>query len=381
MSEVSFEEVMDSISDGTDLPVDGQPTPEAEERVTPEDSVKDDDTKPVGEPESEAKDEEKDPPEEAPPEDKPADKEESEEKPESKDEEKPPKEEKETPPEEVTFEVDGEQVTLAQIKAWRKEAEDGGLRLDDYTRKTQSASEARTKALEMQESNATLAEEISKDPGLQKLLAARPESLQYLMRDPAGTRSMIGNPAAVEQFWGAMDAINDNPLLAEKFRGTPEPSEAEALLREENEVKNVKAIVGTLDMTIDAAAKEFFPQVDPEKVKSYVASLSGMPENPTHQDWVSGADRLYHLFFKTVDGQAELNPQLLEVEFARLQSQVGKASEEAPPAEEVNEHNEAVDRQLKAEEPPPKTPDGAPPVAEPEKPVQYKDFQEALADI
>jgi len=358
---VDFNDIMDAIQDGTDL--EGQPDAKAEERVTPEDSLEE--TKPVGEPESEVKVEEE-APEGTPPEDAA----------EGTEEEPVP----DTEATEPTFQLGEEQVTLSQIQKWRKEAEDGGLRLSDYTRKTTEASEVKRKALALQQSTATLADDIAKDPSLTKFLSARPDALGYLMKDPEATRSLLGNPKGVEDFWGAFDAIKDNPILAEKFLQS-EPTEAEAMIREQSEADNVNAIVGTLDMTIDAAAEKFFPQVDPEEVKAYVASLAGMPPEPTHQDWVKGADRLYHLFFRTVDGKAELVPQLLELEFARLQARAGKSPEGASPLEKVDEHNAAVDRQLSSEAPPPKTPGGKPPVAEPEPPRQYKDFQEILRDI
>lgn len=364
----TFQDVLSNLGHGSPLNL------EPEERVTPEEDPEE--GNPVGEPESEGEgktEEEEQPTEPTPPKGKP-EKEpkesEGEEEPEADPAEEEPTEEPEEKPDTVI--IDGVEVTLEQLKEWR----DQGLMLDDYTRKTMEVSNQRKELLQEKKDFQTLAQDIADDPHLKQFVAAHPEALGHLLSRPKAARGLIGNAKGVEEFWKEYEVIVDNPNIAQKLLDAPD--EAEEELREVTERDSCAKVIGTLDQFIEFIGNEAYPEVDSNAVKEYVISLSGVPDEPTHDDVVAGTTRLYGLFFRqNEDGSPYIDHSLIEREYMRLASANVPAPKDEPEVD-VEEHNKNIDAQLQTGEKPPKTPDGAPPAARGERPEIPDDFQGIL---
>ena len=306
---------------------------------------------------------------------------------ETKDEEEQADEKKEEEEEaEPTFDVDGETVTLSQLREWR----DSGLRLEDYTRKTMDASRERKEFLKKWEARESLASDIASDPGLQQFLAARPEALANLMANPEEARRLIGNPKAVQEFWADYDIIKKNPRLAAKVaRDGSDESEATAELRKAQEQESMETIIGTLEQFVEAVGNhELYEDLGEEaqmEVLRYIAGLSQVPENATHEQLWDGVSKLFNLFFVKQGDEWSIDHRLIQGEFERIKAAKGAArnekKEEEPEEDEIQEHNKRVDRQLKDEKRPPKTPDGQPPATEQDAPRIPDSFHGILREL
>ncbi len=279
-----------------------------------------------------------------------------------------------------TVTIDGEEVTLEEIRRLKKEERDDGLRQQDYSRKTAALAE-RTKQLEaVAEDREKLATEISEDPGLAKFLGAHPEALQYLMKRPEATRQLIGDSEGVEQRWEDYEAVKDRPSLAKRLAEGPEPTpEAEEALVESRRENKINAIVGGANQLVDAIAPEF-EGIDPNEVRTYLMDLAGFtPEIAQDRAAVEAvSDRMFALLFRSsADGKAEADVTLIR---NRFQALADSKKEAEPEVTDTEKHNLEVDKALK-EEALPTTPDGVAPSAEGEAPKEYSSFREALDDI
>jgi hypothetical protein len=388
-----FSEVLAEITHGKPLDLSKE-----EERVNPDESKDDDgqdqtkesDGQLDGEPESESKEDKE---EEGRVEDKPEKESEAtsdtkSESDETKDKDEAESEEKDGEKEaEPTFEIDGETYTLSQLREMR----DSGLRLEDYTRKTMDAAKERKEFLEQQRSRESLASDIAEDAGLQQFLAARPEALANLMAKPESTRKLLGNPKAVQEFWADYDIIKKNPRLAEIVaKDDADESEIDAELRRAQEVESMNTIVGTLEQFVGQISEhELYKDLGEDAamdVLRYIAGLSGVPENPTHEQQFEGVSKLFKLFFhQQEDGEWSIDHRLIQGEFERIKDTKNAVATEQkkdePKENEIDEHNKRVDQQLNDEERPPKTPDGQPPATEQEAPNIPDSFHGILREL
>lgn len=382
----SFNDVLAEITHGKPLDLSKE-----EERVNPNESLDDDGQDQAeesegqleGEPESDSKEDQDDKGSSV----KESEKSESKSEEETKDEESEADEKKDEEEEaEPTFVVDGETYTLSQLREWR----DSGLRLEDYTKKTMSASEERKQFLAKQKARETLASDIASDPGLQQFLAARPEALANLMANPDDTRRLIGNPKAVQEFWADYDIIKKNPRLAAKVaKDGQDESEVDLELRQAQEVESMNTVVGTLEQFVVAVGNhDLYKDLGEEaqmEVLQYVAGLAGLPENPTHKQQWDGVSKLFNLFFVKQGDEWSIDSRLIQGEFERIKSAKIQAAEEKkddePDESEIQKHNKRVDQALKDEERPPKTPDGQPPATEQDAPNIPDSFHGILREL
>lgn len=319
--------------------------------------------------EEEEEEEEKGP--EAEPEADEDDTDDEDEKPKKPDDEEAPEEDEEEP----TFEVDGEEVTLDQVRQWKNQ----GLMEADYRKKTAQLAEQRRGLQESLQSNRELASNISKDPNLREFLKAHPEGLEYLLADPGATSNLIGNAQAVEDFWVDYETLSENPRLAEKLVEKGDGEEVDEVTQEiqrERQTETISKIVTVLGNTVDAIGKEYYPDVDPDEVKHYLVELSGIPKDPTFEHQQAGAARLWQLFFgqDPQSGEIQIDPRLIGRHFERLQAK-GSPDEDDADAET---HNKKVDEKLKDDTRPPKTPKGDPPSPEDEKPKRGESFRDQV---
>lgn len=363
MGKLRFQDVVSDISHGAmdedDEEVQDSPeTPEVEESPDPDKVAEDPDT------EAESEDEDEEEVQSDEPEGEDED-EESEEDAEDSDDE----------PEEPTVEIDGEQVPVSQVRAWR----DGNLRQEDYTRKTQDLA-TRAKALEKERQEMqSLADSIAGDKFLQKFLAAHPEAISHLMAEPQGTKALLGNADAVNQFWQEYEVLLDNPGIASKLAHTGQkPPEVE----EEAQVRSAVAVAGALKYAVEEVGKQY-PDVDREAVENYLLELGGVdPQNPPQdkRGVIQSMARLYQLMFMVDGDQTYVNPRLIRDRFEALAAASEKHKKTAD--KKAEEHNKKVDAALKeTDDQPPKTPKGKSPAPSREEEPMPGDFRSALDDI
>jgi hypothetical protein len=247
----------------------------------------------------------------------------------------------------TVVELDGEQVTLEEIREWKQ----GNLRQDDYTRKSQANADERKR---LEERDGLVAEIIS-DGAMAEFVKARPEVLPHLLKDADNTRAILGNAEEIQKLWDDYELVADNPRLAERFSG-PTAGDAEAELAAQRAAENVGAVADALDRAVDIIA-ENYDGVDADAVRDYVLDLGGVPrvENPDPEEVVTAFGRLYSLMFAEENGKLYVKPELIQGHFELLK---GKQDRSAAQSEaDADEHNATVDAQLN-DDSPPATPKG-----------------------
>jgi len=338
----SFMEILDDIRYGTHSPeeeeaettAEGSAAGDPESESTPEPE----------QPESESTDEsETEPATEAEAESEPAEAE-------SEEEGAAPQDTTEEPEAEESatlIELDGEQVTLDQVREWRRD----GLRQSDYTRKTQEAAQVRKAA---EDRDALLAEVVA-DESMKEFVRAHPEVLPKLLNDAENTRELLGKPAEVQALWDDYALIADNPRLAERFNAE-DPKAQEALVAQRT-ADNVMAVANALDERVDQIAKEY-EGVDADAVKDFVLKLGRVPsgENVDPNAVVDAFGRLYTLMFVEDNDGLDIDESLIRGHFESLKA-VGASSAQAEAAE-ADDHNAQVDAKLKDTPAAPATPAG-----------------------
>jgi hypothetical protein len=319
-----------------DGPAAGDPDADKAEESTPE----------PDKPEEESKDEpEEEPAKEAEPEPESGEAEGSEEGADDEDKSDEPEDEGDGA---TLIELDGEKVTLEQIREWKND----GLRHADYTRKRQ----ADAKRAEQLDDRDKLVAEIVSDDSMQEFVKAHPGVLPALLADPENTRALLGNADEIQRLWDDYALIADNPSLAERF-ARKEP-DAEAELVAQRTAENVQAVANALDQVVDSIAERpEFDGVDADEVKDYVLKLGRVPtgEDVDPNEVVDAFGRLYNLMFVQDEDGIDIDTTLIEGQFSLLKGKLdAQAAADAAAAEE---HNREVDEQLK-DAPPPATPEG-----------------------
>jgi hypothetical protein len=251
------------------------------------------------------------------------------------------------------IEIDGKEYTLEEVREMR----DNGLRQSDYTRKAQEAAKIRKAA----EERDALVAQIVADEAMKQMVAAHPEMLPHLLRDPENTKALLGHPEQVQALWDDYEVIATNPRLAERF--TKQDPAAEDALAEARYIENINAVAMALDGAVDQMAKDF-AGVDPDEVKSYILSLGGMPdvENPDKRDVAKAFERMFSLFFVQDGDAVRLEDRLIKARFKELHANVeaAKTAKESDAAA----HNAEVDTKLK-DDAPRTTPEGKAPAPAP----------------
>lgn len=240
------------------------------------------------------------------------------------------------------IDLDGEKVTLEQIRAWRND----GLRQADYTRKTQEAAEQRRR---LEERDALVAEIVA-DEAMSEFVSAHPKVLKSLLADPESTRAILGKPEEVTALWEDYELIADNPRLADRFGN--QPDQASEVLAQQRYEENVMAIANALDTTVDYIAAQY-SGVDADAVKDYVLSLGGMPEGDNVDPAEVGRafERMFALFFvQDGEGGLAVDDRLIQSRFKELQS--AAELREQREANAAEDHNKAVDAALSDKTPP-----------------------------
>jgi hypothetical protein len=276
-------------------------------------------------------------------------------------------EEPETEESATLIDLDGEQVTLDQIREWRRD----GLRQSDYTRKRQEEA-ARVKAAE--DRDALLAEVVA-DESMQQFIGAHPEVLPKLLRDPENTRALLGKPTEVQALWDDYALIADNPRLAERFN-SDDPQATEAL-EHQRTADNVMAVANALDAEVDRIAAQY-EGVDADAVKDYVMKLGRVPmeADADPNAVVDAFGRLYTLFFVEDNDGIGIDGTLIQNHFESLKSSLSADAAEA--AAQAEDHNAQVDAQLKDTPAAPATPAGDAPAPVIEELGEAKDVNEVI---
>lgn len=253
---------------------------------------------------------------------------------------------------------------------------------EDYSRKTEEVAREREQVQEMIEDQRKLAREISQDRALTKFLSANPEALEYLYEDPEAVReNLLGNPEAVDDFWSEYEVLRDNPGIAEKLARAKEPEEAEEAAEElefEKLAASAAQVAVGVQHAVDVVAQEF-EGVDKAEVERYVMKdLAVLPDNPDAEQSVAAMKRLYDMMFVMDGDDLAINPTLIRSKFKELAADLDNSG---VTDKEAQEHNKAVDEQLKDDDGPPATKggDGVAPTAE--KPKQYASLREVLDDF
>ena len=257
-------------------------------------------------------------------------------------------------PDEPTFDIDGEEATLSQLREWKQD----GLRHGDYTRKTQDLAAERKSFREQREAESKLLEEILEDDSLSSFVQAHPKVLVHLLKDPENTRAVLGNAEEVQRLWDDYELLMDRPHLANKVFGQGEPDTE--VLEQQRLAENISIIANALDEKVDELASQY-KGVDPEDVKEYVLSLGGIPTgdgaDPT--EVVDGFTKLFNLMFihDSEKGLTSLDDSLIKNHFELLAK--GRAAAAVASETDADDHNRQVDEQLKDSSPVPATKKGS----------------------
>jgi hypothetical protein len=277
----------------------------------------------------------------------------------------PPEEPAEVAEEEPDQEVrlyelpDGEKVTAEELH--QKYLEWGKA----YTQQRQADRDAVKQAEQQAGDRDQLYGQILKDPALKAFVNANPGVVPTLLKNPDGTRALMGDEDAVRQYWERYDLIKDDPelaaALADKERSQQAQQDLEARTEEveaQQEHLELLGVAGAVGQVVDRLGSEF-EGVSGDEISEYLLSTVGLGRDalaggqPSSEKVFEGLRRIRLMYAP----EGRVDEQLIRDRYELLGHRAAAAK--AKELEAQQEHNERVDQELKeAEDRPASPPEG-----------------------
>lgn len=237
----------------------------------------------------------------------------------------------------------GNPITLGELRK-------GYLRQDDYTRKRQEESQ-RLKDMEAQiGQERELAKLVATDEYAREFVELFPKHADRLFKDPATAIELIKDRSRFEGFIKRVNALDEDPALAEAYIDSQTQQSASAELDRRVAADEVSQFGVTLQKAIMQAA-EGFEGADPEAVAAWLVEAAGASQDKIAEAFNAGDPlrarddmaKIATLVTRQVGDKYEINMALLKsrFEYEALKAGTGKAAEA--------EHNASVDKQLAAQ--------------------------------